>query len=110
MNVNDDFAVDPIATAKAEERARIAAILALPEAKTRLEPAIKLALTTDMTADTVQPILAMIPEPKPPQSEFEKHMAKLGNPQVGPDPSPDHIEASESAGLWKQAFNGGSRK
>lgn len=87
------------------ERARLAAVLALPEAEGREAQAKQLALTTDLAPTACAGILAAGPkiEMLTAQSEFAAHMAALGNPQVGPDSAgqPANQEASDA---WRYAF------
>lgn len=97
-----------IAEGRTQERARIGAIFDLPDTVGREALARKLALTTDLTPEAIAPILAAAPKAEPPAlaagTDFAAHMAKLGNPTVGPDPTP--VDASvEDAALWGQAFS-----
>lgn len=75
-------------TAKTEERARMAAILALPEAKDRQALAQKLALTTDLSAEQCKGILSAAAVETPvaaagaaEKTPFEKAM-ETGNPNI----------------------------
>ncbi len=85
-----------------QERERIQAILCHEEAKCRQGLARKIAFTMDIDPEQAVALLeaAAKEEPEPPQpksgmTEFEKHMAAIGNPDVGPD-RPDDGESAEA--------------
>lgn len=96
-----------IAEGRAQERARIGAILDHPESAGREALARTLALTTDLTAEQAGPILAASPKAEPAApaaaTDFAAHMARIGNPAVGPDAKPVD-ESVESAAVWDRAF------
>jgi ClpP class serine protease len=81
------------------ERARIAAILASPEAEGREILARTMALESDLTPETAAKMLAAAPKAEPAtasvDSEFAKQMAKVKNPKVGTDAGDDKTEQSE---------------
>jgi capsid assembly protease len=93
---------DGVREGAASERARISAILALDESKTRRESALTLALSAEVSVDTAKAILANLPEQKAPAAEapvaagnkalFDAAMQASGNPNVG----------SEAAGAEEQ--------
>ncbi|TAN49050.1 MAG: S49 family peptidase [Methylococcaceae bacterium] len=84
----------------AAEKARMAAIFALPEAQGREATAQTMALETDMSAEQIGKVLASLPAATPPPSgktgvsEFEKHMQAIGNPKVGADTDNDDGDAT----------------
>jgi ClpP class serine protease len=75
----------PAVNHAAEERQRIQAILALPEAQGRAHLAQTLAFEPGMTAEAAKRILAAAGVDKPPAAEspLDRGMAKLQNPHVG---------------------------
>lgn len=81
-------AAPEIARAVESERMRILGILSLPEARDRPAAAAALAQTKEMTPAAAAAILATVPATTSARhgpSEFERHMAALGNPRVGLD-------------------------
>ncbi len=96
-----------VAEGRKQERDRLAAVLALPEAEGREAQAKALALTTDLDPTACAAILSAAPKaetkPAAAQSDFAVHMAALGNPKIGPDgaaaSSPDKAERA-----WAYAF------
>jgi signal peptide peptidase SppA len=87
----------PVRTAETE-RARIGAILALPEAQGRENLARSLALESDLDAEACRRILATAPTAAPaaPPNRLEAAMATVANPKIGPGgPEADsaHAEA-----------------
>jgi signal peptide peptidase SppA len=72
-------------TAVAAERTRIAAIVALPEAKGREDLARTIALTTDMSAEAAQKLLAAAPVAGSPAipNPLAAAMQGVANPKVG---------------------------
>lgn len=97
---------DGIAEGRASERRRLTAILALPQAAGREALAHKLAMTTDLAADAIAPILDAAPSVAKLEtvSDFSAHMARIGNPPIGPDQSAVDPQA-EASQLWGRAFN-----
>lgn len=99
-----------VAEGRKQERDRLAAVLALPEAEGREAQAKALALTTDLDPTACAAILSAAPKAEAApvaapaaQSEFAAHMAAIGNPKIGPDgaaaSSPDKAERA-----WAYAF------
>lgn len=87
------------AEGRTQERERLAATFALPEAEGREPLMRKLALTTHLTPDAIQVILGATPQlPGVTQSEFSKHLAHLG---LSPDPKSKEI----STNPWVYAFS-----
>ena len=74
---------------------KIKAICYSEAGKARPSTALKLALNLGMTTESALEILAAMPEEQS-QSSFERHMAALGNPDVGPD-------GGEGEPEWQQA-------
>lgn len=93
---------------RATERQRLDAILSLPQAEGREALARKLAMTTDLSADAVAPLLDASPVAAATQpgaaTDFAAHMARIGNPAVGPDQPPADPQA-DAAQLWNRAFS-----
>ncbi len=87
------------------ERERIAAILNHDEAKGREAQAKALALDTELTPEAAAKVLAASPKEAAAGDQFSRHMAKLGNPEVGPDDEDDgaDTQASAQAGWTKAA-------
>jgi capsid assembly protease len=80
------------------ERARISAILALPEAEGRGDSAMAVATTTDMSVEAAGPFLAKLPKlaaVAPAGTSFADAMAKSGNPDI----APGNEEKPETNGL-----------
>ena len=99
-----------VAEGRKQERDRLAAVMALPEAEGREAQAKALALTTDLDPTACAAILSAAPKAEAApvaapaaQSEFAAHMAAIGNPKIGPDgaaaSSPDKAERA-----WGYAF------
>ena len=99
-----------VAEGRKQERDRLAAVMALPEAEGREAQAKALALTTDLDPTACAAILSAAPKAEAApvaapaaQSEFAAHMAAIGNPKIGPDgaaaSSPDKAERA-----WAYAF------
>lgn len=96
-----------VAEGRKQERDRLAAVLALPEAEGREAQAKALALTTDLDPTACAAILSAAPKaetkPAAAQSDFAVHMAALGNPKIGPDgAAASGPDAAERA--WGYAF------
>ncbi|MCB1765828.1 MAG: S49 family peptidase [Candidatus Competibacteraceae bacterium] len=95
---------------RATERKRLKSILSLPQAEGREALARKLATTTDLSAEAVAPLLdaspvaiAATPEAT---TDFAEHMARIGNPAVGPDQPPVNQQANTASMLesaWADA-------
>ena len=69
------------------ERERILGILECPQAADRHPAAVALAKTAGLLPANAAAVLGALPAAEPPRrmSEFEKHMAALGNPPITPD-------------------------
>lgn len=92
---------------RATERKRLDAILSLPQAEGREALARKLAMTTDLSAEAVAPLLDASPVAtvaKTGNTDFAAHMERIGNPAVGPDQPPADPQA-DAAQLWNRAFS-----
>jgi ATP-dependent protease ClpP protease subunit len=98
----------PADTGAEAERKRITAILAAIEASDpRTQTALELIADPHISAESAARILARLPAPGAPSdrprgpSEFEKHMAALGNPPISPD-----ADASREPAMvdWADAF------
>ncbi|MBK1705122.1 head maturation protease, ClpP-related [Halochromatium glycolicum] len=90
------------------ERERILGILAALEASDpRTQTALELIADPHISVESAARILARLPAPGAPSdrprgpSEFEKHMAALGNPPITPDGDGDNEPASVD---WAAAF------
>ncbi|MBK7543241.1 MAG: S49 family peptidase [Candidatus Competibacteraceae bacterium] len=96
-----------VAEGRKAERARLAAVLSLPEAEGREAQARQIALTTELDPATCAAILASAPkvESPPPaaKSEFAAHMDALGNPKIGPDSQAAVQTAADN--IWSYAFD-----
>jgi signal peptide peptidase SppA len=96
-----------VAEGRKAERARLAAVLSLPEAEGREAQARQIALTTELDPATCAAILAAAPkvESPPPaaKSEFAAHMDALGNPKIGPDSQAAVQTAVDN--IWNYAFD-----
>lgn len=93
---------------RATERKRLESILSLPQAEGREALARKLATTTDLSAEAAAPLLDASPvaiaATLETTTDFAAHMARIGNPAVGPDQPPADPQA-DSAKLWSHAFS-----
>jgi ClpP class serine protease len=89
------------------EKARILGILNHAEAAARMPQAVALA-EAGLTIEAAGKVLATMPAAQQAQagkpSEFERHMAALGNPAAGPtdDQAPDPSQAAAS--VWDNAY------
>ncbi|MCF7978814.1 MAG: Clp protease ClpP [Chromatiaceae bacterium] len=96
-----------IAPGAQAERERITGILAALDASDpRTLTALELVADPNIGAETAARILARLPAqptpaPRSGPSEFEKHMAALGNPPIGPDSDPAREPATVD---WASAF------
>lgn len=92
---------DAIAQAKAEERSRIKAILASPEAQGRQHAALNLALSSDVTLDATRSILGSLPLEA---TKFLPPEARdTGRVEIGPNFPIQPAQEQVAAG-WKSAF------
>ncbi len=92
---------DAIAQAKAEERSRIKAILAAPEAQGRQHAALNLALSSDVTLDATRSILGGLPLEA---TTFALPSARdAGRVEIGPS-TPAQPAQEQAAAGWKSAF------
>lgn len=94
---------DAIAQARAEERSRIKAILASPEAQGRQHAALNLALSSDVTLDATRSILGGLPMELSEQGR--QHLAASNAPreEIGPN-TPYQPDSERAAAGWKSAF------
>lgn len=96
----------------AGERSRIAAILALDEAKGREASAHHLALNTDLTADAAKGVLAGLqpaaaaPSPQEPVAAAPQRSADAPGGLVLDSPSPAASAGSKADDLWKKVIAG----
>jgi len=91
------------------ERTRISAILNHEAAQGREPQAKALALETDLSPEAAAKVLAVSPKVDAPKAEgdqFAKHMAKLGNPDVGADTEAEQqTENVVAMNGWNKAFS-----
>lgn len=92
----------PTKSSLEDERARIKAILNAPEAKGREALAHAIAFETTHDAETAIKLLAAAPVAAPPAqpaptSSFDREMARVKNPQVGPAQGDDTLSVREEA-------------
>jgi len=98
---------EAIAQAKAEERARIKAIITSPEAQGRQNAALHLAFSSDMEPDAVRGTLNGLPFDKfsssvpAPSAEDGTGFGANGRPDYGPGSLSDQEQIAAS---WKDAF------
>ena len=97
------------AAAVSVERARVSAILALPEAKGREDLARTIALETDSTAEAAAKLLAAAPKAAAVTNPLAAAMANVANPNVGAGSgaadNPKDDDAAEVAAIVG-VFNG----
>jgi signal peptide peptidase SppA len=100
-----DGVTEGTATGAKAEKTRITAIMALPSAQKRREAALKVALTTDMTAEQADGLLTSLPEDVASKAAggdaFEKAMSK-DNPDLGAGSDDDAAKSPAAAILADQ--------
>jgi signal peptide peptidase SppA len=97
-----------VATAVAQERTRISAILNSDEAAGRTEMAVSLAVETDLTAEQAKSVMSKAPKEaaKAEQNAFVAAMSSGGNPEIGAMDQVESANANDSASIlahYKQA-------
>jgi len=93
---------ETLALGATQERQRIKAIMSCPEATGREDQAKAIALGSELSEKTAREMLAAMPQQVVGQSDFARHMAAIGNPDVtaggdaelGPEAAPSRSWAN----------------